>query len=218
MTATFEPARPAATYQAILDAAEELFATQGFDPTTIKEIGRRAGVNPGLLYYYFPDKAGLYQAVLGRIATTLSQGATARLERAGTAEEVIEAIVEAQAELLIRHPRAVTLIIREMIDHQAAHAQPVIHELAVRLFRPVAEAIEKGKATGMIRADLDPRFATISTIAQLVYFTLAQPLIRILLDQGPSYPTPDDVRIFGRHAAGFAVAGIRGPTPKRQAT
>lgn len=70
----------------------------------------------------------------------------------------------------------------------------------------------------MIRADLDPRFATISTIAQLVYFTLAQPLIRILLDQGPSYPTPDDVRIFGRHAAGFAVAGIRGPTPKRQAT
>jgi hypothetical protein len=82
----------------------------------------------------------------------------------------------------------------------------------------VTDAIEKGKAAGTIRADLDPRFATISTIAQLVYFTLAQPIVRILLDQGPSYPTPDDVRGFGRHAAGFAVAGIRGPSPKRQAT
>lgn len=216
MTAT-EPRR-AATGQAILDAAEDLFATQGFEPTTTKEIGLRAGVNPGLLYYYFSDKAGLYRAVLGRIATALGEGATARLERAGTAEEVIEAIVEAQTELLIRHPRAATLIIRELIDHQAAHAQPIIHELAVGLFRPVTEAIEKGKAAGAIRADLDPRFATISTIAQLVYFTLAQPLIRILLNQGPSYPTPDDVRGFGRHAAGFAKAGIRGSSPKRQAT
>ncbi len=216
MTST-EPRR-AVTDQAILDAAEDLFATQGFDPTTIKAIGQRAGVNPGLLYYYFPDKAGLYRAVLGRIATALRQGATARLERARTAEEVIEAIVEAQTELLICHPRAATLIIREMIDHQAAHAQPIIHELAVRLFRPVAEAIERGKTTGTVRPELDPRFATISTIAQLVYFTLAQPLIRILLNQGPSYPTPDDVRGFGRHAAGFAMAAIRGPAPKRQAT
>ena len=205
----------APTDQAILDAAEDLFATQGFDSTTIKEIGRRTGVNPGLLYYYFPDKAGLYRAVLGRIATALREGATARLERARTTEEVIEAIVEAQTELLIRHPRAATLIIREMIDHQAAHSQPIIHELAVRLFRPVVEAIEKGKATGTIRSELDPRFATISTIAQLVYFTLAQPLIRILLDQGPTYPTPDEVRGFGHHAAGFAIAGIHGPSPKR---
>ena len=207
----------AAAHQAILDAAEDLFAAQGFDSTTIKAIGQRARVNPALLYYYFPDKAGLYQAVLSRIGMGLKEGATARLELARTVDEIIEAIVGAQTDLLVRHPRAATLMIREMIDHNAAHALPLVHELAVRLFRPVTEAVERGKATGAIRADLDSRFATISTLAQLVYFTLAQPVIRIFLEQGPSYPTADDIRAFGRHAAGFAVAGMRGPTPKRQA-
>ncbi len=210
--------RPATTQQAILDAAEDLFATHGFEATTIKTIGLRAQVNPALLYYYFPDKAGLYQAVLGRIGMALKEGAAARLEMARTVEEIIEAIVGAQTDLLVRHPRAATLMIREMIDHDAAHALPMVHELAVRLFRPVTDAIERGKASGAIRADLDSRFATISTFAQLVYFTLAQPVIRIFLDRGPSYPTPGDIKAFGQHAAGFAVAGMRGPTPKRQAT
>ena len=217
MPSVIETPRRAATHQAILDAAEDLFATRGFEATTIKEIGQRAEVNPALLYYYFPDKAGLYQAVLARIGMGLKEGATTRLELARTVDEIIEAIVGAQTDLLVRHPRAATLMIREMIDHEAAHALPMVHELAVRLFRPVTEAIERGKATGAIRADLDSRFATISTFAQLVYFTLAQPVIRIFLDQGPSYPTADDIKTFGHHAARFAVAGMRGPTPKRHA-
>ena len=205
----------AAAPQAILDAAEELFATQGFNSTTIKEIGFRAQVNPALLYYYFPDKAGLYRAVLARIGARLKEGAAARLAGARTVEEVIEAIVGAQTDLLARHPRAATLMIREMIDHDAAHALPMVHELAVQLFRPVTEAIERGKSSGAIRADLDSRFATLSTLGQLVYFTLAQPVIRIFLEQGPSYPAPSDVKAFGRHAAAFAAAGMRGSSPTR---
>lgn len=218
MTPVLETPRRAATCQAILDAAEELFATQGFEPTTIKQIGQRAGVNTALLYYYFPDKAGLYHEVLGRIGTGLRDGAAARLEQAGTVEEIIGAVVAAQADLLIRHPRAATLMIREMIDHDAAHAQPIIDEIALRLFKPVTQAIERGKASGAIRADLDPRFAAISTFSQLVYFTLAKPVIRILLDRGPAFPGPDDVMSFGHHAAEFAVAGMRGSSTKGQTT
>ena len=56
------------TRDSILDAAEALFARQGFDATTIKDIGTAAGVNAALLYYYFTDKATLYEAVLRRMA------------------------------------------------------------------------------------------------------------------------------------------------------
>ena len=49
---------------AILAAATELFAAQGFAGVTIKEIGAKAKVNSALLYYYFEDKEGLYRAVL----------------------------------------------------------------------------------------------------------------------------------------------------------
>jgi len=40
----------------ILDAAEELFAEEGFDATPTARIAARAGVAKGLLFYYFPRK------------------------------------------------------------------------------------------------------------------------------------------------------------------
>src|ERR1051326_5113762 len=72
MTATPRSSTPSPTArEQILDAAERLFARKGFDPTTIKEIGAAAKVNPALLYYYFRDKEELYRAVLQRVAGAL---------------------------------------------------------------------------------------------------------------------------------------------------
>jgi AcrR family transcriptional regulator len=53
---------PPDTRHLILDAAERLFAAQGFPRTTIKQIGQAAGVNSALLYYYFGDKDRLYRS------------------------------------------------------------------------------------------------------------------------------------------------------------
>jgi AcrR family transcriptional regulator len=62
-----EGARPrnaGATKQALLDAAQELFGQHGFDGTTIREIGERAGVDHALIARYFGSKADLYIAAL----------------------------------------------------------------------------------------------------------------------------------------------------------
>lgn len=50
----------------ILDSALQLFAAQGFAATSTKEVAQRAGITEGLLYHYFPTKAGLLQAVAER--------------------------------------------------------------------------------------------------------------------------------------------------------
>lgn len=48
----------------LLHAASELFSERGFDRTTIRDIGERAGVDPALIARYFNNKSGLYTAVL----------------------------------------------------------------------------------------------------------------------------------------------------------
>ncbi|MFD3456364.1 TetR family transcriptional regulator [Streptomyces sp. NPDC058691] len=48
----------------LLQAASELFSERGFDRTTIRDIGERAGVDPALIARYFNNKSGLYTAVL----------------------------------------------------------------------------------------------------------------------------------------------------------
>lgn len=54
------PARPQAR-QRILDAAQQLFALQGFDATKTKQIARQAEVPEGLIFYYFSGKRKLLE-------------------------------------------------------------------------------------------------------------------------------------------------------------
>jgi AcrR family transcriptional regulator len=49
---------------AVLDAARELFAELGFERTTMRAVGARAGVDPALIYHYFGDKDRLLSAVI----------------------------------------------------------------------------------------------------------------------------------------------------------
>ena len=47
----------------ILDAAEDLFAADGFESTPTDRIARRAAVAKGLLFYYFPRKMDLLRTL-----------------------------------------------------------------------------------------------------------------------------------------------------------
>ncbi|MEV0033016.1 TetR/AcrR family transcriptional regulator [Nocardia sp. NPDC050793] len=50
--------------QLILDAAESLFAAQGFDATATASIAADAGVPKGLVFYYFPTKDSILSALM----------------------------------------------------------------------------------------------------------------------------------------------------------
>src|SRR5712692_11153537 len=52
--------------QAILNAAEEVFAEHGFDGARIDAIARVAGYNKSLIFQYFGDKLGLYAEMIRR--------------------------------------------------------------------------------------------------------------------------------------------------------
>ena len=53
--------------QAILAAAESVFADYGFEGATTRLIAERAGVPKANLHYYFPTKLALYRRVVDRI-------------------------------------------------------------------------------------------------------------------------------------------------------
>ena len=55
--------------RALIDAAEQVFADEGFRGATTAEIARRAGVPKANLHYYFPTKDKLYRSVIERVLT-----------------------------------------------------------------------------------------------------------------------------------------------------
>jgi AcrR family transcriptional regulator len=64
-TSATPPDRPRGTgRERLLDAAEELFATQGFTATTTRQIAEHAGTSTGAVFYHFPTKEALLEQLI----------------------------------------------------------------------------------------------------------------------------------------------------------
>jgi AcrR family transcriptional regulator len=198
------------TRDAILDAAERLFAQHGFAATTIKRIGAEAGVNTALLYYYFDDKVALYRATLARVFAGLAGGA-ASFDDTLPPPAQLERFVLFLVGFLSARPTAPRLLVREMVDHEASHAEEGITQVATVVFTRLCNVIDIGQRSGVFRTDLDPRFAAISTIGQIAYFFIARPAIGRLLGEGRTGPSAETIAAYGRHAAAFALDALTDP-------
>jgi TetR/AcrR family transcriptional regulator len=199
--------------EAILAAATELFAAQGFAGVTIKEIASKAKVNSALLYYYFDDKEGLYREALAQMIGSVSQ----RIGGAITSpppstplspEEGVRKFVLAQAERFFENKNFGRLVLRELFDAGTVRLETPMHAVVTNALRPLMELIKAGQRSGTFRADVDPRFAVISTVAQVAYFTLAQPIVAELMDRPGPVPV-ETARAYGVHAADFVIRALK---------
>ncbi|MEM6498021.1 MAG: TetR/AcrR family transcriptional regulator [Pseudomonadota bacterium] len=95
------PPYPQDTRIRILEAAEGVFAEDGFAAAGMKAISRRAEVAQGLLHYHFTNKDGLYAAVIERRAEAINSERLTRLAQVDLgASDALERILEA----LLRPP------------------------------------------------------------------------------------------------------------------
>lgn len=137
-------ARGEATLARLLQAAEEVFAEQGFHGGSIAEITRRAGVGLGTFYFYFAGKAEIFRAVVRQLeqewrreTAAASHGAPDRV----TAEQRAFAAYFAFA---ARHPRH-TRILSEAEYVDPALARAYYEEFGRAYARVLARAQERGE-------------------------------------------------------------------------
>jgi TetR/AcrR family transcriptional regulator len=130
--------------EAILAAAEHVFAECGFGATSLKAVGEAAGVSRGTPAYFFGSKTGLYDAVLARV---VERARTAMLERyehaAQTAslDEAVASYVEAFLDFLAGDDSFVRLIQWEALA-DASRVEKLFGQLvddALTAFARVAE-------------------------------------------------------------------------------
>ena len=165
-------------------------------------------MNPALLYYYYDSKETLYRAMLQRILGQLLARGTDAIERAASHADRIRAFVRAQAKLLGEHPHFPQLLVRELVDHQAAHAEEAITKTAAGAFKRLCDVIVAGQKDNVFRQSLDPRFTAISIIAQVAYFAIARPAVGLLLGHGNAGPPREVSEQFFSHAEEFALDAL----------
>ncbi len=60
------PPPPTDTRERIIRTAMDMFALDGYGPTGLAQIAKKAGVNAGSIYHFFPSKEDLLRATLER--------------------------------------------------------------------------------------------------------------------------------------------------------
>ncbi|HEY2508617.1 MAG TPA: TetR/AcrR family transcriptional regulator [Streptosporangiaceae bacterium] len=71
--------RGQATRALLIDVATRLFASRGYDDTSIEMVLAESGVSRGSLYHHFPGKDALFQAVLEAVGLQVAEAGAAVL-------------------------------------------------------------------------------------------------------------------------------------------
>jgi TetR/AcrR family transcriptional regulator len=98
----------------LLDAAEAVFAEQGFGGATTAAIALRAGLPKANLHYYFGTKEAIYRAVLDRILA-LWLSAFDPLQEGQDPARVLEAYIRAKMRHSQEHPQASRVFASELL-------------------------------------------------------------------------------------------------------
>jgi AcrR family transcriptional regulator len=126
------------TRDAILDAAIELFITEGFEATPMDSIAASANVAKGTLYYHFASKEGIVNAVVERYAAAMdARLAIVEMDAKLSFMEKLSAAVSAMEELNTIHFSKLHRMkyidihkktLRAMVEHCAPYFARIIEE------------------------------------------------------------------------------------------
>jgi AcrR family transcriptional regulator len=167
----------AARREQILRTALKLFAAQGFDATSTRQIAKEAGIAEGLIFHYFPTKASLLTAILAnRLESRRAFRSELRplLEDAGgkAAPEVLLAMASGWLATLRRDEEFVVVLFATAQTNPEVRAawQGLIREGTELLTGYLASRVEAGE----LREDLPLETAATMFVSSLVIFFLAR--------------------------------------------
>jgi TetR/AcrR family transcriptional regulator len=150
--------------EAILDAAEAVFAQHGFDGARVEAIAAASGYNSGLLFRYFGDKLGLYVAVLKRadeeMSELLARVFAPLLEDATITSDAnrfrgfLRTTFGAIFDYMIEHPHFMRILNWEQAEGVQTFAKMASHFEPTDLVRFEA-LFESARRAGLVRPDLD---------------------------------------------------------------
>ena len=170
------------TRQHILRAALKSFARCGYAATSVRQIVADARVSKPALYYYFADKAQLFQALVDQAHDERYRLMQAAAERGRTVADKLEQIVAAVFEFSLRNRELMRLAFATAFAASGeAPGRGRCTEKGRRNYDFIRSLIEQGQVSG----ELDRRFS-VDDLAMGIYGQLnSYVMVRLLVPDCP---------------------------------
>jgi TetR/AcrR family transcriptional regulator len=148
----------------IIDAAEKLFFSKGYDNVSMNDIADAVGMNKATLYLYFENKDALYFAIVLRGVRIMNRIFQEKIEKAATGIGKIGASGEAFLEFNQQYPHYYRMFRHAGSDRfDASHSADAaeVARISGDVFIMMGKAVGTGMADRTIRKGLDPTIVAI---------------------------------------------------------
>lgn len=203
--------------EAILNAAEAVFAEHGFDGARIDAIAKASGYNSSLLFHYFDDKLGLYTEVVKRADRDMSElqarvlapllGAETDFSNPHEFKALLEVIVTTIFDFLVAQPRFVCMMLWEQAEGWQTYAK-IISRFSAQDVEQFEAIFHKARAAGLLRSDFAP-LIQMSMVLQIcmAYLTFI-PLYQMILVPGEDLFSTEALARARKYLVTFIVNGM----------
>lgn len=147
----------------IIEAAARVFAERGFHGATTQDIADVLGIRQASLYYYFASKEAALELVCLKGVEGFFEAGKAIAAGPGSARERLFLLIHSHLSPLIDRADFVRVFQNER-QYLPAESRRRIGRWSRGLERIFEDVIKEGMAAGEIRADLDPRLATLALL------------------------------------------------------
>ena len=157
---TLRERRTRETRQLILDAAYAVFARRGYGGAAVDEILAEAAISKGAFYHHFASKEAVFQSLLSERARRCTEAMAGAVDADASLSENVRNLLRAGWKLLTSDP-AWANIQMEFWVHATREewARVSLAELLSQCRQFLAQGIDRGRANGTIRSQLDPQAA-----------------------------------------------------------
>ncbi len=154
----------------ILDALQNLLKQKSIQNITVSEIAQAAGIGKGSIYYYFPSKEAVFDALVERnykkpIETAKSLSQQTDISPFTRMAMIFQACRDSSAQFLSFEPSR-----NQPLEDQSYLHQKYINHIITSLTPVLADIIQQGIALGEIHFDSPRALAEIVLIVLTVKF------------------------------------------------
>ena len=177
----------------IIQAAEKVFFTKGFDKSTMDDIAESAELSKGTLYLYFKSKEDLHMAVARKAIGLLNSITDGVNKMQGNALEKLLHMGRACIEFSNSHPDHIKAIMT-LEGFELQSISLTIEEMQDMIYKEspvgmVIEIVEQGVGEKLIRSDIPPPMIAHTLwmqVLSVIRFVIMKKSLFEMLDLSPA--------------------------------
>ncbi len=140
----------------ILDTAENLFASKGFEGTTVRDIAEKAGINVAMISYYFGSKEKLMVALFEHKTGHIKMRVESLLkDNSITPLQKINMLVDEHIERALQQQKFYKIMICEQVVNKNPVVLSLLNDVKIRNASIIGDLIKDGQKKGAFKKKID---------------------------------------------------------------